>query len=309
MKRIFMRPLLAGTALTFLLSAFSSLMGQSSIDHVVIVLDASGSMKQKMPSSNQPKMEAAKEALIEVLSNIPQTTHIGLLVFSAADVKDHWVYPLASRKDDELLPAIRNIRPNRGTPLGRYIKIGADRLLEERAKQFGYGTYRLLIVTDGEANDRNLVEQYTPEVLSRGLRMDVIGVAMDRDHTLATKVHTYRRANDANTLKQAIAEVFAEVGGNQAGNVADNDAFELLAPIPVEVASAAINALSQSGNNPIGESRTNSPDVEQAASNTTAQHTITHTRTVQPEGMGSVLKLVILGGLVLLVLLKAITKR
>jgi hypothetical protein len=193
--------------------------------------------------------------------------------------------------------------------LGRYIKIGADRLLEERAKQFGYGTYRLLIVTDGEANDRNLVEQYTPEVLSRGLRMDVIGVAMDRDHTLATKVHTYRRANDANTLKQAIAEVFAEVGGNQAGNVADNDAFELLAPIPVEVASAAINALSQSGNNPIGESRNNSPDVEQAASNTTAQHTITHTRTVQPEGMGSVLKLVILGGLVLLVLLKAITKR
>lgn len=303
-----MRPLLAGTALTFLLGAFSSLVGQSSIDHVVIVLDASGSMKQKMPGSNQPKMEAAKEALIEVLSNIPQSTHVGLLVFSAADIKDHWVYPLGPRQDGHLLPAIQNIRPNRGTPLGEYIKIGADRLLEERAKQFGYGTYRLLIVTDGEANDRELVDTYTPEVLSRGLRMDVIGVAMDQDHTLATKVHTYRRANDAATLKQAIAEVFAEVGGNQAGNVADSDAFELLAPIPVEVASSAINALSQSGNDPIGEN----PNIQPSSRSTTAttvHHTPKDSQSSRTGAIGSVFKLVIVGGLVLLIFLKAITKK
>ena len=302
-----MRPLLAGTALTFLLGAFSNLLGQSSIDHVVIVLDASGSMKQKMPGTNQPKMDAAKEALVEVLSNIPQSTHVGLVVFSAADIKDHWVYPLGPRNDDQLIPAIRNINPNRGTPLGRYIKIGADRLLEERKKQFGYGTYRLLIVTDGEANDRDLVEQYTPEVLARGLRVDVIGVAMDQDHTLATKVHTYRRANDAATLKQAIAEVFAEVGGNQTGNVADENAFELLAPIPLEVASLAINALSQSGNDPIGENQ-NFAETSRRRTSNSRPHTTTHT-TVHIDKSGSVLKLVILGGLVLLVLLKAITKR
>ncbi len=303
-----MRPLLAGTALTFLLGAFSNLLGQSSIDHVVIVLDASGSMKQKMPGTNQPKMDAAKEALVEVLSNIPQTTHVGLVVFSAADIKDHWVYPLGPRNDDQLIPAIRNINPNRGTPLGQYIKIGADRLLEERKKQFGYGTYRLLIVTDGEANDRDLVERYTPEVLARGLRVDVIGVAMDQDHTLATKVHTYRRANDAAMLKQAIAEVFAEVGGNQSGNVADEDAFELLAPIPLEVASSAINALSQSGNDPIGTNQNFAESSRRRAPNPRPHTTTTHT-TVHIDKSGSVLKLVILGGLVLLVLLKAITKR
>lgn len=304
-----MRPLLAGTALTFLLGAFSNLLGQSSIDHVVIVLDASGSMKSKMPGTNQPKMDAAKEALVEVLSSIPQSTHVGLLVFSAADIKDHWVYPLGPRNDDQLIPAIRNIHPNRGTPLGQYIKIGADRLLQERGKQFGYGTYRLLIVTDGEANDRDFVERYTPEVLSRGLRVDVIGVAMDRDHTLATKVHTYRRANDAATLKQAIAEVFAEVGGNESGNVVDEDAFELLAPIPIEVASSAINALSQSGNDPIGEKQNVASPSRQTPSRSQTHTTTTHSNTVHINKGGSVLKLVMLGGLVLLVLLKAITKR
>jgi hypothetical protein len=251
MKKILMRPLLAGTALTFLLSTLSSVLGQSSIDHVVIVLDASGSMKQKMPGSNQNKMDAAKDALIEVLSTIPQSTHVGLVVFSAANIKDHWVFPLGKRDDNTLLPAIKSINPNRGTPLGKYIKIGADRLLEERKAQFGYGTYRLLIVTDGEANDRDLVEKHTPEVLSRGLRVDVIGVAMKQDHTLATKVHTYRRANDASTLKQAIAEVFAEVGSQQ-GNLAGEDAFDILDPLPVEFASTAIASLSNSGNEPIG---------------------------------------------------------
>jgi len=304
-----MKPLLAGTALTFLLSTLSSVLGQSSIDHVVVVLDASGSMKQKMPGSSQTKMEAAKEALVEVLGNIPQSTHVGLLVFSAAGVKDHWIFPLAKRDDNTLLPAIRSINPNRGTPLGQYIKIGADRLLEERKAQFGYGTYRLLVVTDGEANDRDLVEKHTPEVLSRGLRMDVIGVAMQKDHTLATKVHTYRRANDANTLKQAIAEVFAEVGSQQ-GNQAGEDAFEVLDPLPIEFASTAIASLSNSGNDPIG--KTSNPPRRTVTNRRQPNQTPTsshQSHTVEVKSSGSVLKLVILGLIVLMVVARAFFKK
>ncbi len=304
-----MRPLLAGTALTFLLSTLSSALGQNSIDHVVIVLDASGSMKQKMPGTNQPKMDAAKDALIEVLSNIPQSTHVGLLVFSAAGIKDHWVYPLGERDDNTLLPAIRSIKPNRGTPLGKYIKIGADRLLEERQAQFGYGTYRLLVVTDGEANDRDLVDRHTPEVLSRGLRVDVIGVAMKKDHTLATKVHTYRRANDASTLKQAIAEVFAEVGSQQ-GNMADDDAFDVLEPLPMEFASTAIASLSNSGNEPIGSSSKQARNAVNSRAKAPQTSTTHHTQdSVTIEKSGTTIKLIFLGLIVLLVVLKALFKK
>jgi len=229
-----------------------TLSAQESIDQVVIVLDASGSMKQTMPGSQmQTKMDAAKDALIDVLSNIPQTTHIGLLVFSASNLRDDWAYPLGPRDDNRLLPAIRSIDPSRGTPLGEYIKKGADRLLEARDRAFGYGTYRLLVVTDGEASDSDLVDDYTPDVLARGIRVDVIGVAMDQDHTLATMVHTYRRANNAATLKQAIAEVFAEVS-TQDQSTTQEDAFSLLEGIPSEAALAAIQALCESGNHPIG---------------------------------------------------------
>jgi len=221
-------------------------------DNVVIVLDASGSMNETLAGTRTTKITAAKSALKTVLQQVPPSTHIGLLVFSAKNLTDEWVYPLGSRRDEELLRAVERPLPRGDTPLGRYLKKGADRLLEERTKQFGYGTYRLLVVTDGEAQDRDLVDRYTPEIVARGITVDVIGVGMSRDHTLATKVHSYRRANDPAALNRAVAEVLAEVVRPRT-DMAQADAFELLAPIPAEVAAAALQALSISSNQPIGQ--------------------------------------------------------
>ena len=67
---------------------------------------------------------------------------------------------------------------------------------------------------------------------------------MNQRHTLATKVHSYRAANDPQSLQRALAEVFAEVGGRTT-DTADAEAFALLDPIPEGVALAAIQALAQ----------------------------------------------------------------
>jgi uncharacterized protein YegL len=221
-------------------------------DNVVVILDASGSMKERMTGTRVVKMDAAKAALKEVLKLVPETTNIGLLVFSGRNVPNEWVYPLGPRDDAKLVKAIDLPVPAGKTPLGAYIKKGADRLLEERAERFGYGTYRLLIVTDGEAQDQHLVSKYTPEVVARGITVDVIGVGMKRAHTLATKVHSYRSANDPTALKAAVAEVFAEVGGT-GSDAASEEAFEILASIPDGIAEVMIEALTASGNHPIGE--------------------------------------------------------
>ena len=228
-----------------------STWAQEARDYVVIVLDASGSMKQGLSGTGTDKMTAAKAALKEVLQKVPQSTHIGLLVFSAANVRNDWVYPLGPRHEAELMRAIDLPVPNSGTPLGAYIKKGADRLLEERAKQFGYGTYRLLIVTDGEAQDQELVDRYTPELIARGVTVDVIGVGMKKTHTLARKVHSYRAANDPASLRRALSEVFAEVSST-GSDVAQADAFDLIAPIPNSVAMAMLQAVSTAPNHPLG---------------------------------------------------------
>ncbi len=246
--------------LTALVAAFvvsactvSALAAQLDQHNVVIVLDASGSMGDDMRNSKIQKMNAAKAALKEVLSQVPMDTNIGLLVFSSVENRSGWIYPLGPRDDTRLMEAIDLPLPGGKTPLGRYIKIAADRLLQQRQQQFGYGTYRLLIVTDGEAGDLELVEQCVPEVIARGITMDVIGVDMATDHTLATRVHSYRRADDPESLKRAIAEVFAEVS-DEGTDASAEEAFDILAGIPDELASAMLKALSSSGNQPIGES-------------------------------------------------------
>ncbi len=301
------------------LAAFSSpAPAQEYYDNVVIVLDASGSMKDSLAGTRQSKMDAAKNALKTLLQKVPQATHIGLLVFSAANLKDDWVYPLGPRNDQVLLQAIERIEAHGGTPLGQYIKKGADRLLQERTKQFGYGTYRLLVVTDGEAQDQNLVDSYTPDVMSRGITMDVIGVAMKQDHTLARKAHSYRRANDPASLNRAITEVFAEIAG-PATDVAQAEAFEFLAPIPSEVAAAMIQALSTSGNHPIGtKPAANAPPKTQpsaAAPSPIATPPAASSSPAQPVPLSPAplrkrfpVWLIIIGAVVLLSMLKRIGK-
>lgn len=234
----------------------------SSYDHVVIVLDASGSMRDTMSGSETSKMAAAKKALKGVVQTIPTSTRVGLLVFSASNTQDDWVYPLGEIKEKQLIEAIDFPRPSGSTPLGTYIKIGADRLLKEREARFNYGTYRLLVVTDGEATDGSLTDMYTPLTIARGIKIDVIGVDMSKNHTLATKVHTYRKANDPASLQKALKEVLGEVSStNHTNTTTGEDVFAMIEPLPIEVASAAITALSIMENHPIGEERPVKPVV------------------------------------------------
>jgi len=221
-------------------------------DNVVIVLDGSGSMQDPMDSHGMTKMMAAKEALHSVLSQLTATTHVGLLVFTN-NTRQDWLYPLGPQDAQQLGAAIDAIQPGGGTPLGEYIKKGADRLLQQRAKQFGYGSYRLLIVTDGEAQDDRLVDRHAGEIMARGVTIDVIGVKMKKDHTLATKVHSYRRADDSASLTKAIAAVMAEVSAADTSDATGENAFEILAPLPAEVARAMVQSLAASGNHAIGE--------------------------------------------------------
>lgn len=212
-------------------------------DNIVVILDASGSMQDKFSGDRtKSKMEAAKAALQEVLAKVPDDTWIGLLVFSGANIRNEWVYPLGEKDTQKLIAAINLPQPGGGTPLGKYIRIGANRLLEERAKQYNYGNYRLLIVTDGEASDAAQVEYYTPEILNRQIRVDVIGVDMKTDHMLAKVVDSYRRADNPGELVAAVSEILAETG-DTVTDADGEDAFEYIAPLSSEIAADLIQRL------------------------------------------------------------------
>lgn len=225
--------------------------------YVVIVLDDSGSMDDSMRTAQGQRVrriEAAKTALSSVLANLPDDTHLGILALNSKQAGSNWIVPFGPVVDSSQL--VRNIsflQAQGGTPLGAYLKQAADQLLEAR-QQAVYGTFRLLVVTDGEANDRKLVDAYLPDILSRGLVVDVIGVDMQSDHSLATRVNSYKRADDDRALTEAITEVFAETAND--GQDAEED-FGILAGLPDEFAPKAIAALTARNDSPIAKITTN----------------------------------------------------
>ncbi len=218
-------------------------------DNIIIILDASGSMNEKFRADqSKSKMDAAKEALKEVLSKVPENTHIGLLVFSGSNVQNDWVYPLGPKNTEQLLAAIELPQPGGGTPLGKYMRIGTNRLLEQREKQYNYGNYRLLIVTDGRAQDEEKVAQYTPEILDRQIRVDVIGVDMQTDHLLAKDADSYRRADNPGELVAAVTEILAETGGTGT-DLDGEDAYEDIAPLSEKIAMDLIQRITMPPSN------------------------------------------------------------
>ena len=218
-------------------------------ENIIVILDASGSMKEKFRADqSKSKMDAAKEALKEVLAKIPDNTQIGLLVFSGSNVQNDWVYPLGPKNTEQLLAAIALPQPGGGTPLGQYMRIGTNRLLEQREKQYNYGNYRLLIVTDGVAQDEGKVAQYTPEILGRQIRVDVIGVDMQTDHLLAKDADSYRKADNPGELVAAVTQILAETGGTGT-DLDGEDAYEDIAPLSEEIAFDLIQRITMPPSN------------------------------------------------------------
>lgn len=227
-------------------------------DNVVILLDASGSMRDPLPGSRGSRMDAAKDAIRRVLKTVPADTQVGLLVFSGRNKPRDWIYPLGPRDDGALVDGMQQVQASGKTPLGRYLKAAADSLLTQRDAQNGYGSFRLLVVTDGQATDKDVLAAYLPDVLRRGIVMDVIGVAMDEEHDLANKVHTYRRADDQQALSEALTEVFAEVGSQGAADLAAD--FELLDALPDGAVQELIDAVAVRNDEPIGRVRVRTRD-------------------------------------------------
>lgn len=222
-------------------------------DHVAILLDASGSMRDTMSSSSMSRMDVAKQALAKVVDRIGPNTDVGLLVFSDIEGANGWLYDLGPLDRSRLLAAIDRCQASGGTPLGEFLKLAADRLLQARQAHRGYGVYRLLVVTDGEANDPELLGAYLPDVLGRGITVDCVGVDMIEEHALAKRVHSYRRADDPASLEQAVAEALGEVAASDAAADATAEQYELAAALPEETAAALLDSLTTPVNAPIGE--------------------------------------------------------
>jgi len=222
-------------------------------DDVVIVLDCSGSMAESFKDSSGKavsKMQVAKEALYEAAKEIPKRTNVGLVSFSAKEGSG-WVYPIQPIDPEKLRQAVNQLTPGFNTPLGDYMKIGADALLERWEKRRGYGNApKLVVISDGLANRGVSVSACALDITSRGITLHAIGVDMKDNDPLAKLAHTYQRADDPEAFKRSVKKVLAEVP-KEASPETIAYIQDLVDGFPDEAVVPLIGAIAKTGFHPI----------------------------------------------------------
>ena len=170
------------------------------------IIDGSGSMNgDDCGGRFRSRVAGAKWAVEEFLRGVPDDFNIGLYLFDDKGTRE--VVELGTRNRAEFLEAVRNIDAGGGTPLAESIEIGVDKLIERFKKQLGYGEYRLIVVTDGEAGDIPRAARYA---VSCNIPIYTIGLCMDSNHELSRFSVSYQGAGTSEELAMALKQTVAE---------------------------------------------------------------------------------------------------
>ncbi len=185
-------------------------------DNWVFVMDASGSMgDSSCGTGGKARMETAKAGAIKFSRSIPGSANLGLVVFSDADrggISEWLKLGIGPGNRSEFARLVNGIRPYGNTPLRGSAELGVQILTEQAQRQRGYGTYHLVIVTDGEANRGGNPASYVKGVVQQTpIAVHVIGFCVDGGHSLDIKGFTqYASANNPETLDRGLKAILAE---------------------------------------------------------------------------------------------------
>ena len=181
----------------------------STTSNFYFAFDMSGSMNEKC--SGERKIDGAKKAVTRFMKNVPDEVNIGLMLFGTRS-GDGYVetLPLGSGNKDEFLKIIESLQPEGQTPLGEALLESVDKVTEQYKKQLGYGTYRIIIITDGEQTGIDLKEPCNYLARHGFIGLYSIGLCMKSSHTLKKYSLSYRDANNYEELEQALVEATAE---------------------------------------------------------------------------------------------------
>lgn len=175
----------------------------STARNLYFVFDGSGSMDDDC--AGEDKIVGAKNAVHKFMEKVPKEVNLGLYVFD--NNGDREVVPLASDNKKEFLKAIDDVFANGGTPLAEAIKFGTDQLVKQYQKQFGYGEYKLVVVTDGQASGIPEAAQYATKYK---IPIYAIGLCIEGDHPLRSYALSYKAADDFKELEKGLEETLSE---------------------------------------------------------------------------------------------------
>ncbi|MEM9100017.1 MAG: vWA domain-containing protein [Pseudomonadota bacterium] len=167
----------------------------------VIVLDDSTSMRETI--------EDAKGAVIAAVSQLPEGTHLAVFAMNNGAVVDMGPVEQVRRR---LPQALGPLQVQGATPLGESLAQAYRRLETEAIRQRGFGTYRVVLTTDGQASDEVVLTDVLQQVVTKTpVEIVTIGIGIEGGHVLNMPgVVTYTGVSDVGALADALAGSAAE---------------------------------------------------------------------------------------------------
>jgi len=166
-----------------------------------IVLDDSGSMGGDI--------EPAKRAVIEAVSAMAPTDRVAVIALN-----DGMILPFMSVEDaeKELSEPLARVLSDGSTPLTSAMQIARRALEAEAARSGAFGTYRILVTTDGEADNGDAL-QVEIENIARvtPIQVATIGVGIGDRHVLSRPdLASFVSISDISGLSAALQSAIAE---------------------------------------------------------------------------------------------------
>lgn len=196
-------------------------------DNLMLAVDMSGSMDGgDCAGDYYSKADAAKDAIGTWLKSVPEQANVGVAAF--VDGKSELFVPLGTNNRRTIIETVKGFRPNGGTPLSEVIDLAEQELENQARYQQGYGSYRVVVITDGAHSGgydpRPVVERILGNP-ANPVEIHTIGFCVDENHALNQPGLThYRSATNPTELKAGLESVLAE---SESFDAAD---FEALSP-------------------------------------------------------------------------------
>jgi von Willebrand factor type A domain len=147
-----------------------------------LMLDASGSMKEKLKGKGPRKIDIAKEAMVQIIEGLPDGLQVALRVFGhrirerqRGDCQDSkLVVPFATLDKPRLLNQVRAIQALGTTPIAYS--------LQQIERDFGVaqGEKIVILITDGKEECKGDPSAVVSELLAKGfqVRLHIVGFAL-----------------------------------------------------------------------------------------------------------------------------------
>jgi hypothetical protein len=140
---------------------------------VAVLVDTSGSMREKVPDAdgrNHPKIDIAQERLLDMVSRCEEFVRehpdrplqLGIYEFSARKgmASSRQVLPVGAPDISAAQAAVQKMRPNGNTPIG-----DAMIMAKQDLNKTGFSRTHILVLTDGE-NNRGVAPQRVAEAIA-----------------------------------------------------------------------------------------------------------------------------------------------